>query len=218
MNIVRIVAGLMLFLAIVGTGSQPVVAQDICNNRVSDEFNLLGDTDIQVNTLAEQLVQLGADIHIVVVKSFNLPRSEDELERFYHTLLATCPAWEAKNKLLVFASLEEARGAIYYGSDWKDELSSSYLPIVREHMNPLLQKQDVGAGMISGLTEVTTLLNRFRWLWTIMIIAVIVIFVIVILIGIFGENGKGGSSSSGDIFIFAGDAGGACGGDGGGGG
>jgi uncharacterized membrane protein YgcG len=140
----------------------PVSAQATCSQRVSDESGLLGNRASEVNQLAQQLVEDGVDLHVVVIRSFNIPRSDNELNIYKEQLLSLCPQWGSaetnvgltQNGILLFASLSETRGAIYFGPEWVNELDGKYVAIARQHMNPSFEREDMAGGVIAGLIQI----------------------------------------------------------------
>lgn len=137
-------------------------AQNSCDVLVLDEAGVFGSKFEQVQTEAQKLVNTGADVRIRTIKTFgsagNLDNYEKQVER-------ECASWRAQdggrknNLVVIMAATNDRKTGMYYGGEWKATLDPQWTRIQTGLMNPRFRDGDFAGGFISGIHEVTRLLD-----------------------------------------------------------
>lgn len=144
-----------------GAGRTVAYADEACTARLVDEPARLGQYAQSVEQLATTLTTtLGADVYVRVLG--RIPNAD--IDRWQADTEARCANWRDPSgrratKLLVLAvAVDDRRTGLYYGDTWKPALDTEWKTIQTEQMNPLFQKGEIGAGIVTGLSSVTSLI------------------------------------------------------------
>lgn len=132
-----------------------------CDAIVSDDAKVFGDPSA-VEEAAKELMGVGADVHIVTVKSHNAANFDQYAEK----LMRSCASWRGsdgdwKNNVIVLAiSIDERDMGLYYGGEWEVPLKKSWLRIQQDHMKPALRRGEFDTAFIAALDEIKRLADE----------------------------------------------------------
>ncbi|MFH1461087.1 MAG: TPM domain-containing protein [Patescibacteria group bacterium] len=130
---------------------------DLQNDLIVDQAEKFGSSISAVKQAAENLQNVGADVHIWIMKSYS--KTADNLDQQFEQLLTKNKAWQSanggrKNNLIVFMlSMKERQTGLYYGGDWDGPLADHWKRIVADHMNPKFKQGKFADGFINGINE-----------------------------------------------------------------
>jgi uncharacterized membrane protein YgcG len=149
-----VVIFLWVVFAIFPSASQ---AQSPDQVAVVDDARIFGDKFAAVETAAAKVHDSGADIRVRTILNYG---SAANLDVYEQQLEKQSPSWlgqdgNRKNNLIVLMiSLEDRETGLYYGSYWDNALSSRWMTIQTESMNPLFKSGEYASGVIKGLDEI----------------------------------------------------------------
>jgi uncharacterized membrane protein YgcG len=149
-----------LFIAIGATMAgtvAPAAAAGTCDEVVVDGAGVFKDQLAQIQSRANTVANLGADVRIRTVASIGTAATLDSYERGVER---GCPSWQAsdggrKNNLIVLmVAIEQRTTGLYYGGQWESALGSSWPRIQGDLMNPRFRDGDFAGGVNAGLQEI----------------------------------------------------------------
>jgi uncharacterized membrane protein YgcG len=146
------IIGTILFGAVA-----PAAAAGTCDEVVVDGAGVLKDQLAQVQSRANAVVNLGADVRVRTVGSIGSAATLDSYER---SMEQSCPSWHAadggrKNNLIVLmVAIQQRTTGLYYGGQWESALGSSWPRIQGDLMNPRFRDGDYAGGVSAGLQEI----------------------------------------------------------------
>jgi uncharacterized membrane protein YgcG len=151
------VLGLILLRPATGT------AQGTDTLTVIDAANLFENHLEEVETAANELKALGADVRVRTILTYGGAGSLDEYEL---QLEKISPSWTGQNgniksDLMVFlVSYQERETGLYFGNDWESLLGSRWESIVEDTVNPRFSAGDFAGGTVKGLEEIQRLIRQ----------------------------------------------------------
>ncbi|MDB5163682.1 MAG: Chromosome segregation ATPase-like protein [Candidatus Saccharibacteria bacterium] len=153
----------MLVGAVLGFAASSVGAASSCDATVVDNAHVFGDGLSHVQTAADKLKTVGADVRVRTITSLG---SFGSLDDYVHAQEANCASWSPggtlKNNLLVFAmALNDHKVGIFFGDKWTRAFDSNggELRIQSDFMAPRFKNGEFAGGFADGMNESGRVLN-----------------------------------------------------------
>lgn len=153
----------VVLLAILLTISMPMAQttkaqQDECFSIVYDGARLFGNRYNEVLSAANNLVKLGADVHVMTIETIGNAGNLDDYEVAFRQ---RCKLNDEKglrksNLIILMFAQKELLSGIYNGETW-DRIGPTWRTQVRaDVMNPPLRTRDYASSFVNTLNEITT--------------------------------------------------------------
>ena len=155
----------VLFLLFFSIQSAVVLARTIPgydgNVTVYDGAGVFGGGKAGVEEAAEGLIQRGADVRVITVRSIG---SAPNLDEYVRSLEKGYPSWRVagvrKNNLIVFIiAKNERKTGIHYGGEWTPVLGGRWEGITTKYMNPSFKRGEFVDGFVRGIERTTAMVD-----------------------------------------------------------
>ena len=153
----RLLTALVVLLLTSVVAAPAIQADDLCDTVVVDATaeKVLGDTSA-INDAITQLSNLGADVRVRAFQSVNDAGVGGSLDAYRDKMVANCPSWSSqdsylKGNMLLYLMSMDHKSAIFYGSNWRDELDDSVDYIRGTVMGDKFRSGDFGGGFVQAM-------------------------------------------------------------------
>ncbi len=187
MRMLKLVGFFLLVGIMILMPTQKILAQpQPCNQVIVDVGNYLGTEKSQVEEAARRLINSGAEVHVMVLKTM---RPYGNIDAYQDAMEASCDSWRSKtgtrnNLIVLWLFVEDQESYIIAGEEWK-QLEDTWNDIRTGRMSARLNDGKIAAGLVAGLDDIREVIEYepisystvFLWLLAIGLFIFLVIYV-----------------------------------------
>ncbi len=155
---------IVVVLFVIGMFTTNLSAQQ-CDLVVVDEAGEFGERIIEVEKVANELRDLGAEVRVRTIKNVG---DAGSIDKYFEDQRRQCVSWQSpdgqnyKSNFVLFAHARQDRAVlIKSGYQWKDPVNQNYLRIQQTHMKPRFMENDFTGAFTAGMGETRVLLYNY---------------------------------------------------------